>query len=68
MKRTAVVLGVAAAMGVFASAAAGSTGQSDGLPVEKPKVAKPLPVLHTQYNSQSGQMTYRFGGRGLWMY
>ena len=67
MKRTAVTLGVAAAMGVFASAAAGSTGQSEGLPVVKSGAAKPLPVLRTQYNSQSGLMMYRHGDRGLWM-
>ena len=67
MNRTAVILGVAAAMGVFASAAAGSTGQSEGLPIVKSAAAKPLPVLRTQYNSQSGLMLYRFGDRGLWM-
>jgi hypothetical protein len=62
MKRTAVILGVAAAMGVFASAAAGSTGKSEG-----PAVVKPLPVLQTQYNSRTGEIMYRFGNRGLWM-
>lgn len=67
MKRTAVILGVAAAMGVFASAAAGSTGKAEGLPVVKPAVVKPLPVLRTQHNSQSGLTMYRFGDRGLWM-
>lgn len=67
MKRTAVILGVAASMGVFASAAAGSTGQSEGLPVVKPGAVKPLPVLRTQYNSRSGEIMYRFGDRGLWM-
>ena len=64
MKRTAVILGVAAAMGVFASAAAGSTGHSQRLPGVKPS-AKPLPVLHTRYDR--GQMTYRFGNTGPWM-
>ncbi len=67
MKRTAVVLGVAAAMGVFASAAAGSTGQSEGSPILRPAAAKPLPVLQTQYNSRTGEIMYRFGNRGLWM-
>ncbi len=67
MNRTAVILGVAAAMGVFVPAAAGSPGQSEGLPVIKSKAAKPLPVLRTQHNSQSGLMLYRFGDRGLWM-
>ena len=33
MKRTAVVLGIAAAMGVFAAPAVGSPGKSDGSPV-----------------------------------
>jgi hypothetical protein len=64
MKRTALILGVAAAMGVFASAAAGSTGQSQGLPVVKPSI-KPLPVLHTKYDG--GRTMYRFGNTGSWM-
>jgi hypothetical protein len=62
MKRTAVILGVAAAIGVFAPAAAGSTGKA-----ERSAVVKPLPVLQTQYNSRSGEIMYRFGNRGLWM-
>ncbi len=66
MKRTAVVLGVAAALGAFASPAVGSPGKSDGSPVLGPG-GKPLPVLRTQYNSQSGLMLFRFGDRGLWM-
>ena len=67
MKRTAAVLGIAAAMGVFAAPAVGSPGKSDGSPVLKPGAAKPLPVLRTQYNSHSGLMLFRFGDRGLWM-
>jgi hypothetical protein len=64
MKRTAVILGVAAAMGVFASAAVGSPGQSEGLPVVKPAFDRPLPVLHTTYN---GRIMYRLGNKGVWM-
>ena len=67
MKRTAVILGVATAMGVFASAAAGSPGQSEGLPIVKSAAATPLPVLQTKYNSRTGEIMYRFGNRGLWM-
>ncbi len=67
MKRTAVILGVAAAMGVFAPTAAGSPSKSEGLPIVKSGAAKPLPVLRTQYNSQSGLTMYRFGDKGLWM-
>jgi hypothetical protein len=62
MKRTAVILGVAAAMGVFAPAALGSTGKS-----ERSAAVKPLPVLQAQYNSRTGEIMYRFGNRGLWM-
>jgi hypothetical protein len=65
MKRTAVILGVAAAMGVFAPAAVGAKGQSDGLPVVKP--AKTDRSLHTTYNSRSGQTMYRLGNSGQWM-
>ena len=64
MKRTAVILGIATAMGVFAPVAAGSTG---GLPVEKkkPAVVKPLPVLQTRI--EGSQTFYRFGNGQLWM-
>ncbi len=62
MKRSAVILGVAAAMGVFAPAAVGSTDKS-----ERSAAVKPLPVLQTQYNSRTGEIMFRFGNRGLWM-
>ena len=66
MKGTAVIIGVAAAMGVFAPAAVGSPGHSGGLPVvKKPAVVKPVPVLHTRI--ESGRTQYRFGNTGFWM-
>lgn len=73
MKRAAVVVGIAAAMGVFAPLAAGSAGQSDGQAVVKPPVVKrTLPVksslvLHSAYNGRSGRTMYRLGNSGLWM-
>jgi hypothetical protein len=63
MKRTAVMLGVAAAMGVFAPVAAG--GQSDK-PVKARKGATELTV-QTQYDERSGKVMYRLGSSGLWM-
>jgi hypothetical protein len=73
MKRTAVIVGIAAAMGVFAPVAAGAAGQSDGQAVVKPPVVKrTLPVksaliLHSAYNSRTGRAMYRLGNTGLWM-
>jgi hypothetical protein len=73
MNRTAVVLGIAAAMGVFAPAAIGSTGQQVGQEVGKPAAGKKLlPVksaltFHTARNSRTGQPMYRLGDTGLWM-
>ena len=73
MNRTAVIVGVAAAMGVFAPAAVGSTGQPVGQGVVKPAIGKRLlPVksaliLHTARNGRTGQPMYRFGTTGLWM-
>jgi hypothetical protein len=64
MKRTALILGVAAAMGVFGSAAVGSTGQSEELAAVKPGI-KPLPVLHTRYDGI--RIMYRFGNTGSLM-
>jgi hypothetical protein len=69
MKRTAIILGIAAAMGVFAPTASGSArqpvGQADSLKAGR-KSATDL-VLHATYNSRSGQMMYRLGSSGLWM-
>jgi hypothetical protein len=71
MKRTAVILGVAAAMGVLAPTAVGSANHPGGLPVEKPgkvvKPSKPDRTLHAKKNGRTGQMTYRLGNTGLWM-
>lgn len=73
MKRTAVIIGIAAAMGVFAPVAAGAAGQSDGQAVVKPAAGKrTLPVnsaliLHSAYNSRTGGTMYRLGNTGLWM-
>lgn len=73
MKHTAVILGVAAAMGVFASGAAGSTGQPVKKGIAKPAVVKrtlpvsPALVLRTAHNSRTGQTVYRLGDKGLWM-
>lgn len=69
MKRTAVIVGIAVAMGVFAPVAAGAAGQSDG---QAPIAKKTLPVksaliLHSAYNSRTGQTMYRLGNSGLWM-
>ena len=66
MKRTAVILGVAAAMGVFASAAAGSTGQAGGVSVQtaKPGVV-PQRILQTRI--EGGRTLYRLGNKGAWM-
>ena len=66
MKRTAVIFGVAAVMGVFASAAAGSTGQAGGVPVQtaKPGVV-PQRILHTRI--EGGRTLYRLGNKGAWM-
>ena len=63
MKRTAVILAVAAAMGVLAPAA---MGQSGGLPIVKKSSATDR-SLHATYNSRSGQIMYRLGSSGLWM-
>ena len=68
MKRIAVSVGIAAAMGVFAPVAAGSAGQSDGQAVVK----RTLPVssaliLQSAYNSRTGRTMYRLGSAGLWM-
>lgn len=65
MKRTAIVVGVAAAMGILAPAAAGATSHSDGLPVVK--IAKLDRSLQTTHNSRSGRTMYRLGNSGLWM-
>jgi hypothetical protein len=67
MKRTAVILGVAAAIGVFAPAATGSTREPVRLPVEtkKPAVVKPALVLQTKI--EGSQTSYRFGNGQLWM-
>ena len=48
--KISLIIGIAAAMGVFAPVATGSTGQSRGLPVEtaKPAVVNPLRILHTR--------------------
>jgi hypothetical protein len=69
MKHIAVVIGIAAAMGVFAPVAAGSAGKS----VAKPAIGKrTLPVnsalvLQSAHNSRTGQTMYRLGNSGLWM-
>ncbi len=68
MKRSAVIVGIAAAMGVFAPLAAGSGGQSDGQAVVK----RTLPVssaliLQSAYNSRTGGTMFRLGNAGLWM-
>jgi hypothetical protein len=67
MKRTAVIIGVAAAMGVFAPVAAGSPERAGGLPVikKKPAVVKPALVLRTRI--EGSRTLYRFGDSGLWM-
>jgi hypothetical protein len=67
MKRIAVTLGVATVMGVFASAAAGSNGQSVKQAVVQPRPGKPALVLQTRQGSQSGTLAYRLGNTGLWM-
>jgi hypothetical protein len=68
MKRTAVTLGVAAVMGVFASTAAGSPGQqggqADGLKVAR-KAAASLSL--STANDGHGGAKYRLGDKGLWM-
>ena len=65
MKRTAVILGVAAAMGVFASAAAGSTGQAGGVPFQTAKPGVPQRILQTRI--EGGRTLYRLGNKGAWM-
>ena len=65
--KISLIIGIAAAMGVFAPVATGSTGQSRGLPVEtaKPAVVNPLRILHTRI--EGGRTLYRFGNKGAWM-
>jgi hypothetical protein len=65
--KISLIIGIAAAMGVFAPVATGSTDQSGGLPVEtaKPAIVTPLRILHTRI--EGGRTSYRFGNRGLWM-
>ena len=67
MKRTAVIIGVAAAMGVFAPAAPGSLDPGVKQPIAKakPAVVRPLPVLRTRV--EGSQTWYRFGNTGDWM-
>jgi len=65
MKRTAVILAVAAALGVFAPNAVAAKGRSNGLPIVKP--ARIDLTLHTAVNDRSGQTMYRLGNSGLWM-
>ena len=65
MKRIAVILGVAAAMGLLAPTATAAKGRSDGQPVVKPAAIDLS--LHTAINSRSGQTMYRLGNTGLWM-
>jgi hypothetical protein len=73
MKRTAVVIGIVAAMGVFAPVATGAANQSEGQAVAKPAIGKrTLPVksalvLQSAYNSRTGGTMYRLGNSGLWM-
>ena len=65
MRRTAVILAVAAAMGVLAPNAVAAKGRSDGQPVVKPAAIDLS--LHVARNSRSGQTMYRLGSTGLWM-
>ncbi len=66
MKRTALILGIAAAMGVFAPVAAGARSQSED-PIKAARVARPGLILQTERNSRTGQVMYRIGNSGLWM-
>jgi len=66
MKRAAVILGIAAAMGVFAPVAAGSSGQSDK-PIKVARDARPGLILQSARNSRTGEVMYRLGNSGLWM-
>ncbi len=67
MKRTAVIIGVAAAMGVFAPVATGSPERAGGLPVAKKKPAIVKPALVLQTRIEGSQTFYRFGNGQLWM-
>ncbi|MGH3079259.1 MAG: hypothetical protein ACRDPZ_13895 [Gaiellaceae bacterium] len=63
MKRTIVIIGVAAAMAVApAVASAGNSPQR-----VKRTPAKPAAVLQTTQDDRSGQTLYRLGDSGLWM-
>jgi hypothetical protein len=63
MKRTAVVLGLVAAMGVSASAAWGS---AKPIPVKKPASSKAAD-RSLQTKNEGGRVQYRLGDKGLWM-
>jgi hypothetical protein len=64
MKRTIVIIGVAAAMAV-APAVASAAGNSPQRVKRTP--AKPAAVLQTTQDDRSGQTLYRLGDSGLWM-
>lgn len=67
LKRTAVTLGVAAVMGVFASNAAAAPGQSGGQ-ADALKAARKAAASLTLFTSNDhGGAKYRLGERGLWM-
>ena len=63
MKRTIVILGVAAAMAVAPSVASAATSAQK----VKRTPAKPAAVLQTTVDDRSGQTIYRLGDSGLWM-
>ena len=65
--KISLIIGIAAAMGVVAPVATGSTGQLGRMPVQttKPAVVMPLPVLHTRI--RGSQTWYRLGDTGRWM-
>jgi hypothetical protein len=60
MKRTAVILVVAAAMGVYASSASGSSGR----PVGKGAIDR---TLQTRQDSHYGGLIFRLGNAAWWM-
>lgn len=68
MKRTAVTLGVAAVMGVFASTATAAPGQSGGQ-ADALKAARKAAASLTLFTASDGYggAKYRLGDKGLWM-
>jgi hypothetical protein len=67
IKRTAVTLGVAAALGVFATNATAASGQSGGQADALKAARKAAASLSLSTANGPGGAKYRLGDKGLWM-